>query len=145
MTRTALALIAVLAAMPVKAADLSACPLDRMTFSDPWTGTLFIADALRTSRTETALVGRISDPQMKQVSAPVAMVRDTGKGNPVWNVYSSKDPEMAQLTARTTSPAGTPAWRDAGFIEITFDERTTTSPTFENNFDKLVPASCREG
>ncbi len=145
MTRTALALIAVLATMQAKTADLGACPLDRMTFSDPWTGTLFIVDALRSNETETALIGRISDPQMKQVSAPVAMVRVTGTGNPVWNVASSKDPEMAELTARTSSPDTIPAFGQAGFGEITFDDRSTASPTFENNFDKLVPASCRAG
>lgn len=143
MTRTALALIAVLATMPARAADLSACPLDRMTFSDPWTGTLFIVDALRSNATETALIGRVSDPQMKQVSAQVAMVRSTGTSDPVWNVASSKDPQMAELTARTTTPAAIPAFGQAGFGEITFDARSTYSRTFENNFDKLVPASCR--
>ena len=139
MSRTVLCLAAILA-LPSPA---WACQLDHTTYEEPFTGTLFVVDAVHATpgSADAVLVGRMTTPDGSRASKPIAL--EIGlPGGLVKSGWKEGDAEMtALLQAHPAAPADA---MPAPPARLHFEEITVFSPRLEDNFGELKASGCRE-
>lgn len=165
--RLAALLLSVTFAAPATAFDMRDCPLDRVTFLEPWSGTAFtvktvaqdrfwICGAMRVPDAEgrgecsgpfgnIALGGTVGPASGEGRMVPVTFVWQVIKGAPCcgWHAYLPDDSGLTDLLSSAAAPDRPLTLSAISAPVIELDEYSHVSDGIEDNFGALVPLVCR--
>ena len=142
MSRIPLFLLAALALPCPALAAGGTCPLDRMIYEEPFTGTLYVVEEVRSQPggPDAILVGRMTAPDAGRSSSLIALEIALADGL-VKSGWKEGDAEMTALL--DLHPLAPQAGLPAAPSRLHFEESTVFSPKLEDNFGELKASGCR--